>query len=47
MSMYNCIPMHTLQTMHDMPRVSEGARGLVISATVVFFAFIVAIASTI
>ncbi|MDJ0917037.1 MAG: hypothetical protein QNJ05_04675 [Woeseiaceae bacterium] len=45
--MYNCIPMHTLQTMQDMQSLSRGAIGLTLAGTGVFVAFLVAIAVTI
>ncbi len=46
-TMYNCIPMHTLQTMQDMQSLSRGAIGLALAGTGVFVAFLVAIAVTI
>ncbi len=46
-TMYNCIPMHTLQTMQDMQSLSRGALGLTLAGTGAFVAFLVAIAVTI
>lgn len=54
--MYNCIPMHTLQTMQDMQRLGPRALGiafaaafaaaLVIAAVLGLVAFFVALATT-
>ena len=55
--MYNCIPMHTLQTLQDMQRlgprefgvafVAAAVAAVVVTAALVLVAFLVAIATTI
>lgn len=45
--MYNCVPMHTLQTMQDMQRLSPRAYGVALIAAAGLVLFFVAIAATI
>ena len=46
-TMYNCVPMHTLQTMQDMQRLSPRAYAAALIAAACLFLFFVSIAATI